>query len=233
MENCNQEELETVMSVLDNPIKRKIIRKLSEEPTYALQLSKELRLGQQNVNKHLKNMEMGGIIESVERESPSGPKRKQYSIKKFYSLRIDFGPNLYLESLRCLDNSQELAYSDLGLEKFKKRLEEIRALKEKGEKLDGLNILISEIEDEINSLEEKRAGMLLIRNMAMKEAGLLMSDLPQPERRVMYRILDQKTTSCEAISEQLDMRENKVREVIKKLIERGLKSIEVKVDKSK
>jgi predicted transcriptional regulator len=229
---CNQEELETVMSVLDNPVKRRIIQKLSEEPAYALQLAKELKLGQQNVNKHLRNMESGGIIESVEEESPAGPKRKKYSIKKFYSLRIDFAPNLYIESLKCFDNPEEWIEDKSTLGELEKRLQKISSLKEKSEKLNGLNILISDIENEIDLLEKKRAKLLYIRNLAMREAHLSMTNMSVQERRVMYRILSQKKVSCEIISEQLDMRESTVKEVIRGLKKIGLKTIEEKEEKA-
>jgi predicted transcriptional regulator len=228
MNSCDREELETVVSVLDNPVKRRIIQKLSEEPAYALQLAKELKLGQQNVNKHLKNMEKVGIIESAEEESPAGPKRKKYSIKKFYSLRVDFAPNLYIETLRYFNNPQEWAQDKTSLESLEKRLDKIRASEKEEEKLDDLNILISDIENEVDSLERKRTKLLYLRNMAMREAHLSMSDMTSQERRVMFRILDQKDATCEIISEQLDMRESTVEEVISGLKEKGLKTIDVK-----
>lgn len=228
MGTCNPDELEAVMSVIDNPIKRKIIQKLSEEPAYALQLAKELGLGQQNVNKHLKKMEAEGIIESIEVESPAGPKRKIYTIKKFYSLRINFASNLYSESLKCFDDPNEWSEDEKALEEFESRLEKISDSRPKSEKLDELNLFISDIEDEVNSIERKLSKLLYLRNLAMREALISMSDLTRRERRVMYRILDQKSTTCEIISEQLDMRETIVDEVIKRLKEKGIKSIEGK-----
>ncbi|MEM2146159.1 MAG: helix-turn-helix domain-containing protein [Candidatus Jordarchaeaceae archaeon] len=232
MVECNQKELETVMSVLDNPVKRKIIQKLSEEPAYALQLAKELKLGQQNVNKHLKNMELGGIVESVEEESPAGPKRKKYSIKKFYSLRIDFGPNLYIESLKCFDNPEEWIEDKANLKELEERLKKISAINERGEKLNALNVLICDIENEIELLEKERSKLLYIRNLAMREAYLSMMNMSMQERRVMYRILSQRKVSCEIISEQLDMRESTVKEVIKGLKKKGVKTIEEKERKT-
>jgi len=40
----NSEELDTIFSVLENPIRRKILAKLAEEQHYPLQLSKELNI---------------------------------------------------------------------------------------------------------------------------------------------------------------------------------------------
>nr|MDO8075966.1 helix-turn-helix domain-containing protein [Candidatus Freyarchaeota archaeon] len=230
---CSKDELEMVMSVIENPIRRRIIQKLSEEPSYALRLSKDLNLGQQNVAKHLNYMERMGIIESYEAESPAGPKRKLYTIKRFYSLRIDFAPNLYIESLRCFDDPSEWIEDKRSLAALENRLNKIRASKDGREKLDSLNILISDIEDEVELLEKKRAKLLYLRNMAMREASLSMNDMTRQERQVMYRILDQKDATSEKISEQLDMRESTVEEVIRCLSEKGLKTIEVAKKSSK
>ena len=41
-----QEELDSVLQVIENPVRRRIIKRLSHGPSYALQLSKELSLGQ-------------------------------------------------------------------------------------------------------------------------------------------------------------------------------------------
>ena len=46
-------ELDAVLQLIENPVRRKIIKRLSQEPSYPLQLSKELGLGQPLVAKHL------------------------------------------------------------------------------------------------------------------------------------------------------------------------------------
>ena len=48
------EELNRILQVVENPVRKKIIKRLSQEPAYQLQLSKELGLGQSLVAKHLK-----------------------------------------------------------------------------------------------------------------------------------------------------------------------------------
>jgi len=49
----SQSDLDAVLGTVENPIRRRIIARLSQEPNYQLQLSKELGLSQQLVAKHL------------------------------------------------------------------------------------------------------------------------------------------------------------------------------------
>ena len=76
----DKEELDSALQVMENPVRRKIIKRLSQEPAYALQLSKELGLGQPLVAKHLATMENAGLVKSVAEDSPNGPRRKLYSL---------------------------------------------------------------------------------------------------------------------------------------------------------
>ena len=49
----DRRDFETVVGVLGNPVRRSIIRKLSEGPDYTLRLSNELNIAQQLAAKHL------------------------------------------------------------------------------------------------------------------------------------------------------------------------------------
>ncbi|TLY13390.1 MAG: ArsR family transcriptional regulator, partial [Thaumarchaeota archaeon] len=83
-----QEELDTVLQVIENPVRRRIIKRLSRGPSYALQISKELGLGQPLVAKHLSMMQSAGLVTSTveSRRNPSGGKRKWYSLAKSVSI---------------------------------------------------------------------------------------------------------------------------------------------------
>ncbi len=91
----SQSELDLVLGTVDNPIRRRIIAKISEEPNYQLQLSKELEISQQLVAKHLDTMEDAGLVSTVSQDSPRGPQRKEYSLKKSFSVTLDLAPNLF------------------------------------------------------------------------------------------------------------------------------------------
>ena len=80
------DELDEILALFENPIRRRIIQRLTESPNFALQLSKELRLAQQLVAKHLRIMEDQGLVATREQDSPRGPKRKLYVLKKHLSI---------------------------------------------------------------------------------------------------------------------------------------------------
>src|SRR5712691_5270486 len=92
-----QEELDSVLQVIENPVRRRIMKRLSQGPSYALQLSKELGLGQPLVAKHLFVMERAGLVTPTVESSPNGPERKRYSLAKSLSITMDLAPNLFME----------------------------------------------------------------------------------------------------------------------------------------
>ncbi|MBN1539485.1 MAG: helix-turn-helix domain-containing protein [Candidatus Thermoplasmatota archaeon] len=93
-------ELDKILAVLENPIRRKILQKLSREMNYPLQLSKELNVSQQAIMKHLKVLEDNDFVISYdERSDKGGAPRKIYVPRKRYCVRIDIGPNTYNEEI--------------------------------------------------------------------------------------------------------------------------------------
>src|SRR5512135_399354 len=97
------EEIDSVLSVVGNPVRRKIIKRLSQEPSYSLELSKELGMGQQLIAGHLNIMEREGFLGSLVETSPVGPSRKMYFLKKSVYLSVGFGPHLYNEQIFSFD----------------------------------------------------------------------------------------------------------------------------------
>ncbi|PSN88580.1 hypothetical protein B9Q03_09190 [Candidatus Marsarchaeota G2 archaeon OSP_D] len=95
----SQDEFSTVLNLISNPSRRLVLKSLSREPDYALRLSKELGFDQQLVSKHLEILEEGGILTSSFEHSATGPSRRVYTLSKGFSISLDFGPNLYYESL--------------------------------------------------------------------------------------------------------------------------------------
>ena len=63
-------DLDGLLKILENPIRRRVIERLSQEPNYSLRLSKELGLGQQLVTKHLNLMEDAGLVTTKNQTSP-------------------------------------------------------------------------------------------------------------------------------------------------------------------
>ncbi|HOO03647.1 MAG TPA: helix-turn-helix domain-containing protein, partial [Methanomassiliicoccales archaeon] len=66
------DELDVLLSVIENPTRRKILEALVREPQYPLQLSRELGLSQQGIMKHLRMLEDLDLVRSFSEESDQG-----------------------------------------------------------------------------------------------------------------------------------------------------------------
>ncbi len=85
-------DLDEVLSVIENPARRKILEALVREPHYPLQLSKELGMSQQAVMKHLKVLENYHLVESYKEPSNlGGPMRNKYYPALNFTIIVDSG----------------------------------------------------------------------------------------------------------------------------------------------
>jgi len=92
----NHHDIDEIFTLLENRTRRRILRLLSMETHYPLQIARELGISQQGVGKHLKVLEEHGLIRS--REEPSqlgGPPRKSYLPTERISIRVDLGPGYF------------------------------------------------------------------------------------------------------------------------------------------
>jgi ArsR family transcriptional regulator len=218
-QDSNLDEFDNILSMVENSVRRSIIKRLSQEPSYPLQLSKELGLGQQLVAKHLDALEEAGLVESSMEPSPTGPDRKEYLLKKSVSLTVDFAPNLFSARLISLSsNLQDLERTKLA-SALLERIEKIVRSTERRSKIGSIGKIISDIDRHIRDLEEERAGLLYIRNLAMSEAAKLVKESEQStdSRRVIYRILDSHSKDVADISESINLREETVRSLLSEI----------------
>lgn len=85
-------DLDSILSVIENPARRQILEALVREPHYPLQLSKELGISQQAVVKHLKVLEENGLVESyTEKSDLKGPQRRKYYPIQTFSVVLTWG----------------------------------------------------------------------------------------------------------------------------------------------
>lgn len=216
-----QLELDSILSVIDNSVRRDIIKRLSQESSYPLQLSKELGIGQQLIAKHLGVLERAGIVASSMETSPSGPKRKEYALKKSVALSINFAPNLFTSSLIDLtaDNSEDLGVTKETIS-LGNRLEKIiNSSKGDEDRISSIGRVISDVDKQIEELEEEKTALLFIRNLAMDEAAkrIKKSEKSTDTRRIMYHILDSHSKNVSKISESVNLREEVVRKLLDSL----------------
>ncbi len=213
----NEEELDSVLQILENPVRRRIIRRLSEEPSYALQLSKELGLGQPLVSKHLSVMERAGMVTAASESSPNGPERRRYSLAKSVSITMDVAPHVFKERAISF-GAPSPKRSKGGEEGLVEMALAALSKTDDNERLSKISQVLGEVDSKIASMEEERAGLLALRNELMDAAAKIvvrMRDLDT--RKVVFHILEEHDREVESISRSLDMREVVVRSILEEL----------------
>src|SRR5713226_8892466 len=141
-----ERELDSVLQVIENPVRRRIIKRLSQEPSYALQLSKELGPGQPLVAKHLSLMEKAGLVTSALASSPNGPERRRYSLAKRISITMDVAPHLFKERAISFNEPPGGKTSKQTDAPLGKRVHEALATQDEKERLTLISDVLSDID---------------------------------------------------------------------------------------
>jgi len=211
--------IDSVLLTVENPVRRKIIRQLSKEPSYQLRISKELGFSQQLVAKHLDSMEDTGVVSSQMEASPHGPKRKEYLLNRSISLTIDFAPNLFRARVVEFDPIPELDLSSSSGEVFR-MLAEVMQRPEENRKLRPLASLVKEIDKKLADIEDERSVLLYLRNLAMKAVSKAVgggSTGGWDEKGVVNQLVDENEKGLRAAFKGLNMGDAWVREILAEL----------------
>jgi len=210
-------DFELIVEVLGNPVRRRLIEKLSEAPDYTLRLSNELNIHQQLAAKHMKVLRNAQLVDVVRQKSKKGADKNVFSLNKFYSLQIDFSPNLYNQRLISFNNPDLWTTADNYMDKLE---DKVIDLGEEGSGIDKINPLgniVQSIDDELESLEKRRARLLYIRNLAMNASVKALDELDRKKRQVMHFILNQGSTTLGAISRHMQIREDVIKDLVSDL----------------
>ena len=215
--------LDEVLSIVENPIRRRIIRRLAHEPSYPLELSSDLGINQQLVTKHLKVMEAAEIVEATRASSPYGPDRRIYELTKSVSLTIEFSPDLYTEQITTFQNIRYPKRSEL-LEEFEQRFDSLLAKRSYSSEINEYAKLVADIDRRLDKLDKEKAALLQLRCSVMRVAKELIQGKPLSlkERIVAYHILNSNIWAAKALSDRLNMREETVQQIMQKLKEINL-----------
>jgi predicted transcriptional regulator len=213
----SQSELDAVLGTVENPIRRRIIAKLSEEPNYQLQLSKELGLSQQLVAKHLDTMEDAGLFSTISLDSPRGPQRKEYLLKKSVSVTIDLAPNLFRARLFSFGAVPGLQEGDESAQMVA-QVSEVLRYPEGASRIRPLTKVVAEVDKKLKDMEEERAVLLYLRSLALREAARITTSLPIEDRRKVLRyLMREQGDGIGDISASLGLQRQVVGEIIEEI----------------
>jgi predicted transcriptional regulator len=213
----SQSELDAVLGTVENPIRRRIIARLSEEPNYQLQLSKELGISQQLVAKHLITMEDAGLVSTIAQDSPRGPPRKEYLLKKSFSVTIDLAPNLFrarMFSFGAVPGVQETEERA----QMAAQVGEVLRYPDGASRIRPLTQVVAEVDKKLKDMEEERAVLLYIRSLALREAARITTSLPGVDRRKVLRyLMREEGDGITEISASLGLQKQVVGEILEEI----------------
>jgi len=210
----SQSDLDSILLAVENPVRRKIIRRLSEEPGYQLQLAKELGLSQQLVAKHLDSMEDAGFVTSMLETSPRGPKRKEYLLRRSVSITIDFAPSLFRTRVFSFGASPGVM-EDTERAALIARMNDVLRSPNEAAKIGPLGEIISDLDRKLRQMEEERAVLLYLRNLAITEAARASGAFRGTDRRkTLHHLLREQNDSLNRMSTTLGLREQIVGDIL-------------------
>jgi len=213
----DQDKLDAILQVIENPVRRRIIKRLSQEPAYALQISKELGLSQALVAKHLAIIEEAGLVTSSIESSATGPNRKRYALAMSVSITMDLAPNLFIERGVTFDAPHPGAAKRQSSRELRSLVQEAMSGGTERDRLLRLSRVLEEVDSRIGEMESERVELLEVRNEAMHEAARIATKMELDKRKVLFHILDEHDLSTEGISESLNLRELAVKRILEEL----------------
>lgn len=120
------DELDILLSLVENPTRRRILERIVREPSYPLQLSKELGVSTQAVMKNLTLMEQHGMVERTEVRSDMGPNRFLYAPRSEFTLVVDMRQHAFSARLTVPEGVGAMEDADAArLKEIDRRIEEI------------------------------------------------------------------------------------------------------------
>jgi predicted transcriptional regulator len=214
--------LDELLMVLENPLRRRILAKIARERHYPLQLSRELRVSQQAIAKHLQILEKHGLVRSDKAPSTiGGPERKNYFNISRLSVTIDVGPRLFSTEFRSLPDAESIPKDMLG---YKEEIESALNEDDPKARLRKVSEVVREMDLRMEEMEEKRAALLKLKDAALNVAYSTVEEVSGDynERRVLYHLINESDMRVNALSKSLDLREEYLRKILSRLREEEL-----------
>lgn len=140
------DEIDRLLTIIENRTRRRILESLMTAPSYPLQLSKELGVSQQAVMKNLTLMERSGLVSSYRESSSMGPERIVYVPNREFTLVIDMHGSMFSTKILAYKDSKDIyAGIDDAMERITAIDRELARLEEERRKLETLrNSIVSE-----------------------------------------------------------------------------------------
>lgn len=166
-------DIDTILNMVSNPTRRRILESLTRGPSYPLQLSREIGVSQQAIMKNLDLLERNGMVISHQVSSTIGPMRAVYEPTTEFTVVIDMRRSMF-----SADVTEETEGED-NIVPATETIEDLRSD-------------IAHIDEEIEELERQRSALIRRRQNLISWA---MSQLDGEgftniHRDLMYQMLN-------------------------------------------
>jgi predicted transcriptional regulator len=211
------------LSILENPTRRQILRKLVKEPHYPLQLSELLNVSQQAVVKHLKVLEESGFVDSERVPSEKGgPPKKMYKVNQSFSLRLDLGPDLFRAEHRKIPAGGPMRLSNRLPPELNGVVDRL-GTRRKLPMVEAMGVL-SELDSALERIDEYRDAVIALHQQVMRKVSPSISEQSESyeERQLAHAIMNQprRPLDLDAFSQGLRIQSMDAEEMMDALRER-------------
>jgi Predicted transcriptional regulators len=194
--------IDTILSIVENPTRRRILQALVREPHYPLQLSKELGISQQAVMKNLEIMEKEGLIVGKKENSSKGPEKTVYRPVSEFTITIDMRNGMFRTKMISLQSNRSKNEDS------------------KNEDLDEIRTQISMLDEKIRELDIMRSELIDRRDvMIQKFMGNASLVTDYEMRSLLYEMLDEPDWGASEISENLRLNEGLIADMLDQITE--------------
>ena len=218
-------DLDTLLSVIEHPTRRRILEALVREPHYSLQLSKELGMSQQAIMKHMKVLEECDLVRSYQGESDQGgPARKLYVPTTKFTITVDFGPGLFsTDIIRLALDQMSNSLLDVHQAFEGSEHEKGEDLTNVGERILELRETVAQVDHELEGLQQQRALLIETKERALEEAGRVVEEQidDYQARRIIYEFIQKPELEVDELALDLKMRDDLVKRTLEQINWRG------------
>ncbi|PSN95671.1 hypothetical protein B9Q06_04680 [Candidatus Marsarchaeota G2 archaeon ECH_B_2] len=182
-----------IFDVLSNETRRRILEILAEEPAYLNQLTREIRVSQQAILKHLEYLQERGIIKSfIVRGEGGTPPKKYYEIDDSVLLLSELAKSLLDRS--ALRDGGVASEGELKLQvdpsSEKRKLEEIGSL-DTEQRIRALREYVCSLEDTLERISAAYYALTQLKIQALNMARRTLREKFESaeDRRMLYRAI--------------------------------------------
>jgi len=159
-------------------------------------------------------MEGAGLVSAVFEDSPRGPQRKEYLLKKSFSVTIDLAPNRFRARMFTFGAVPGIQEPDEHAQVMQQTSEALRH-RDAAQRIRPLTNVVAEVDKKLKEMEEERAVLLYIRSLALREATRASFSLGTADRKKVLRyILREQGNNVGEMSASLGLQQQAVGEIL-------------------